>query len=1333
MLAATMISCLLTFQEPSFLEVNGSVTGRITPDSKPVELLIQERNLEGKSALGELHQIKVANSGKFTIEVVSYDFDSYLVVADEKGESIAEDDNGLLITHARLTIDLQADTIYQVWACALGGGAGVYGIRFVEGAPKTFSPEERKRLEYADCINRVRNIKNKNGADTEIYFDALNLLGKHFQRYEEYEKAQEQWGKVLEGYERVLGKDHLKVADVLNRRALTYYQNQGQHEAARGYLERAIEIARSQAGGESLKVATYSMNLGNLLGRMGRGAEGIPYAEKAVEIRSKIFGEVHSQTAHALGILAIVHHRSDSSPKAAEYYQRQLAVLQAIHGNKSPEILNCLINLSQVLVAVNRFADADDHFALALDICIQEHGDFHLTTARCMRAIAELRYEQGHYAEALETFEKVVSIQSEILGDKHPKLATSLGNMSNVYLTIGKHAEASEILGRVLEIYMESLGTSSIQTITAQANYALSLQRAQQLDEASTAYATAIQWLEDSRGLRNSTGGILLANHSTLLQSRGNLAEAIPLLESAISIFEELLGKEHLNVGLSLINLSSMLSALGEVEEARVLLERAIVILESAYGSDHPQVALAQDNLGTLLLKTGDFEQALVCYHKSLGVKLSAYGESSPKVASSYLNLGRALVRLERMEEAESYFHDAVRIMEGEYGKGDPATAGALQGLANFLMLRGHYQEALGLSDQGLAIRIAALGRSHPLTLEAMARKASILNRLEMLEEARLLLIEVLDSNMAIFGADHPETLLASQNLAVLLTRSQEYEEAAALLIPAVTGMLDILDREIATMPEADRILYLESEIQLDPILHCLEELGPSRAHEVYPLLLRWKGVASRAQAAALQLRNQLVDSDTRKLVGRIQVLAGELSSLVLLPTSQREADHAVQIATRRKERLELERNLNRQIKLQEIPAVPSIPEIQNSLSKKSAFVDFYVSKYVLAVVTRHDGQAKPVNLGLAKDLKAEQEDMLRRYAVRGGRALEAKKSASQAKFFNSLWLPLKEAIGNAEMLLICPDDFLCELPFGLLQFQDGEYLLEKYRVFYLSDSTQLLPGDDVRHEVEGQILGIGGVDYFERDGFAEVVGHRGVNSSRVNAFWGSIPATRREVQHLNDLHQHVLKWEAPFTRVEGAAATEEKVRAELPGKRYIHIATHGYFEPEGLPSLQLDAELQGGAADVSEQARAVGLLPGMLTGLVFAGVNGEPDPERHDGYLSAEEIQHIDLSDCELVVLSACETALGSSRAGEGLMSLRRAFAVAGADTVVSSLWKVDDEITASLMKDFYTNLWQKRMSRGEALHQAKLKLLRLNRIQQNGDALPSTWGAFVLSGKWN
>ena len=341
------------------------------------------------------------------------------------------------------------------------------------------------------------------------------------------------------------------------------------------------------------------------------------------------------------------------------------------------------------------------------------------------------------------------------------------------------------------------------------------------------------------------------------------------------------------------------------------------------------------------------------------------------------------------------------------------------------------------------------------------------------------------------------------------------------------------------------------------------------------------------------------------------------------------------------------------------------------------------------------------------------------------------------------MWQPLVELIGDAKTIYLSPDGFLCELPFDTLPGKDKTYLLEKHVFHYLNDASGLT---QERSEAptsagdEGPVFLVGGVNYFRRENSSadtaaeassSAINRGTVQRRRMGGNWSSLPATREELQTLRDLHEYVLEWSAPITVLEGKEASEERVRKQILGKKYVHLATHGYFEPDNLPSLLADAAAHNQDSDLHQQYRAVGMLPGLLSGLVFAGVNSD-DYTGDDGYLSAEEIQHLDLSACELVVLSACETALGSARSGEGLMSLRRAFSVAGANSVVSSLWKVDDRATAELIKEFYTNLWQRQMPRAEALHQAKLSLLRQNRAENNGDALPSTWGAFVLSGDW-
>ena len=117
----------------------------------------------------------------------------------------------------------------------------------------------------------------------------------------------------------------------------------------------------------------------------------------------------------------------------------------------------------------------------------------------------------------------------------------------------------------------------------------------------------------------------------------------------------------------------------------------------------------------------------------------------------------------------------------------------------------------------------------------------------------------------------------------------------------------------------------------------------------------------------------------------------------------------------------------------------------------------------------------------------------------------------------------------------------------------------------------------------------------------------------------------------------------------------------------------------------------------------------GLLSGLVLAGANLPPEPNRDDGIITALEVAALDLQRVDLAVLSACETGLGQSAGGEGMLGLQRAFQSAGAQTTVSSLWSVDDAATQTMMTEFYKRLWDKEHPLGklEALRQAQLEML--------------------------
>jgi CHAT domain-containing protein len=180
-----------------------------------------------------------------------------------------------------------------------------------------------------------------------------------------------------------------------------------------------------------------------------------------------------------------------------------------------------------------------------------------------------------------------------------------------------------------------------------------------------------------------------------------------------------------------------------------------------------------------------------------------------------------------------------------------------------------------------------------------------------------------------------------------------------------------------------------------------------------------------------------------------------------------------------------------------------------------------------------------------------------------------------------------------------------------------------------------------------------------------------------------------------------------------GAAATEGAVKA-IHGPKILHLATHGFFLPDEPPK-----KVREGAPPATEKHEN----PLLRSGLAFAGAN-KLSSGNDDGILTAMEASGLDLWGTKLVVLSACETGAGKVTNGDGVYGLRRALVIAGAESLVMSLWQVDDEATKELMAGYY-----KRLSAGKP-RSAALRDVQLEIQSRKPYAHPYYWASFLPAG---
>ena len=397
------------------------------------------------------------------------------------------------------------------------------------------------------------------------------------------------------------------------------------------------------------------------------------------------------------------------------------------------------------------------------------------------------------------------------------------------------------------------------------------------------------------------------------------------------------------------------------------------------------------------------------------------------------------------------------------------------------------------------------------------------------------------------------------------------------------------------------------------------------------------------------------------------------------------------------------------------------------------------------------------------RGVSAEPEETPEATAERATAGVRDYRLAAEA-LRRKVWDPLQPFLGGARCIYVVPDGALSFVNFGTLPVDDDRYLIETGPpIEYLGAERDLAPSAEPRASGAG-LLAIGGADFAAETGAtraanapadtpnagARAPGSPGIRGARErpapyrgpasscealrDMAFADLPATRTEIEGIATLWGRASASRSPHggaVTLTGERADETSFKSLAPGRRVLHLATHGFFLPEDCmhQSPTFRARTWRGISLAPTTASAESPL--LQSGLALAGANrhSEAPPTGDDGILTAEEIGALDLSSAEWVVLSACETGLGFLDEGEGVLGLRRAFTVAGAHTLILSLWKVDDQATSSWMQALYQAHFVTGRSTADAVRDAACAALTARRTRGAGTH-PATWGAFIPIG---
>tara|TARA_B100000959_G_scaffold9064_2_gene9176 strand:- start:99875 stop:103327 length:3453 start_codon:yes stop_codon:yes gene_type:complete len=806
-------------------------------------------------------------------------------------------------------------------------------------------------------------------------------------------------------------------------------------------------------------------------------------------------------------------------------------------------------------------------------------------------------------------------------------------------------------------------------------------------------------------------------------------------------------------------------------------------------GNESLSSAQIRNNLGLLFLDQNQITRARQEQEWAFKTQRALLPPLSLDLADTHSNLGTIAARTSDNEVAEKHFLETLRIRKALLPPGHRRLAQARfnLGLLYYNMGPKHDRKAKREIAKSIQLLKGTVGTEHKDFLYWSGQYALVLIRMEKIKEAEVLLAEVFQISQEVLGKDHLDTLKTAINLAVARHILGDTDGAALLAMdtrtrieskigPAQTDIMeiDILRIRIA-MEKGDQSsawgiaqqaywnavqqfrkqLYSSSTgIQYAYLVHHRRLLnralsilphnpGGSAEQEAIEMVLHWKGrIGRNLQWAQAQLWKEGIKP--QKILDEITESRSHLSSAILMMPDSITLEDVKMVGELRNQAQGLERNLWTLVGEPTLPARIPLNQLLASMPEESAALLFFAWRptiyannpnpyedsdlRVFAWTLRPDEEPERFDVGTVKGLRNQIFEYLN--STRGASGFSTDSGPSPGEeIYKNLWEPFVDNLAEANPVFLSPDVFVTELPFEIIPEGD-RYLAEDWSFVYMDDLTQHLRLPTKPSQIAGDLLAVGDVDYGLPEEL-EIPNPTDDNRTRTQptAFWAALENTGQEAMEITLLHQQ--KGLGKLTHLTGKEPTSPRLLESIPRQAYIHLATHGFFEPEWLPSQEDRLEFkENGEALLEVRRKAVNLMPGYLSGLVMTGANLSAPLGSLDSYLSAEELALSDLSQCRLAVLSACETSLGSEKQGEGLMSLRRSFHLAGAETVVSSLWQVKDESTRELMTAFYRGMWEGGLSRSDALTRARRKLIK--NLRRRGVDSPKSWGPFILSGDW-
>ncbi len=856
--------------------------------------------------------------------------------------------------------------------------------------------------------------------------------------------------------------------------------------------------------------------------------------------------------------------------------------------------------------------------------------------------------------------------------------------------------------------------------------------------------AIYIQLLEES--INNSTNkiseeyGICLNALGHYKKDIGSYKKAKEWYEQALDVYKKLYGEDSVSLFPALYSLYSIEHSLQNFPKALAYAEQCISLTRTTNNhlEEHVSALIAKSYI---LFDTGQIAQAISMGENMYEFinKLSNYSQS--KVAY-YSMLAHFYGELCDFEKAIEYQKKVIEFDKMRTGDMSPDYAHSLLNLSILLSADGQKDLALQNNRKALHLFESTSGTKSHEYYFALNRLASLLSDSS---EKRAIMKECIERSKVLFGEMSIEY---SDNLA--FSAWDEYHSSPQKGIKYLEQALDIrkslgLGRDIKTIEFLSWLstMYFatkqqESALETDLILYAkikdfvktnLFSLDISEREKLWSFLQPiLSGISANNNTMSptrnkliyncLILRKTLLLYSTNALNEAIQNLDNQ-ETLMLKEEISKDKEKLKSIASR-DERLRVtegikykKRQLLNLISSSELATdIVDIDwsDISNQLKQHEAAIEFFsyetqdCTSYAAAILKK---DLSPMIVGLFNDKEVAPylfEDNIYDY--------------NNPKLYKIIWSLLeKYGLTNAKVVYFSPDGILNNIAIEYLVDTQGVRANEKWELCRLSSTRELLGYRTVKNNQHKAVL-YGGLNYTKS---------QAIHSKKSKQQDNNLKRSGLSFRHLPNTKEEVVSIKKMFSSFDystelyiGDDGLESSI-STLDGQpvTVLHFATHGFYWPENLvvdyekyPFLR-DSSI-GGVTETSL------LRSGIELSHAYEGLSQNSKTES-DGILTSYEISQVDMSNIDMVTLSACQTGLGDIT-GDGVFGLQRGFKLAGAKSLLISLWEVDDTATRILMNRFYKGILDGETKR-EALAHAQQEVRNIKAYE-----MPDYWAGFIL-----